>query len=263
MARGAGAVRVCAGVRNSSQDRRPGLGQAKRGERVFLGASECSRGQRRQAGQSGSSVSPQETSVPEELLVTVVKPGLPTVADLHVLVPPPRPTRKRSLTGDKVSPVTAGPRFSRHRPGFAASCRGLGGQSPPAHESHGKAHFSPVAARHRRLALLHLWRPHSEFWWPPRSLCWGLGRHKGPGARHPMGRHVPPPFPFCCLALVTPARADCEGHGLPWCGAQDRAELGAHAVSRQLHCTAQLPKNSPHREGCRTRCVAGVGWTQR
>uniref|UniRef100_A0A452RGW0 Sortilin related VPS10 domain containing receptor 2 n=1 Tax=Ursus americanus TaxID=9643 RepID=A0A452RGW0_URSAM len=68
----------------------------------------------------------KETSVPEELLVTVVKPGLPTVADLHVLVPPPRPTRKRSLTGDKVSPVTAGPRFSRHRPGFAASCRGLG-----------------------------------------------------------------------------------------------------------------------------------------
>uniref|UniRef100_A0A452RGU5 VPS10 domain-containing receptor SorCS2 n=1 Tax=Ursus americanus TaxID=9643 RepID=A0A452RGU5_URSAM len=43
----------------------------------------------------------KETSVPEELLVTVVKPGLPTVADLHVLVPPPRPTRKRSLTGDK------------------------------------------------------------------------------------------------------------------------------------------------------------------
>ena len=50
-------------------------------------------------------MSPQETSVPEELLVTVVKPGLPTLADLHVLPPPPTPTRKRSLTSDKVSPV--------------------------------------------------------------------------------------------------------------------------------------------------------------
>uniref|UniRef100_A0A8C5XDM3 VPS10 domain-containing receptor SorCS2 n=1 Tax=Microcebus murinus TaxID=30608 RepID=A0A8C5XDM3_MICMU len=43
----------------------------------------------------------KETSVPEELLVTVVKPGLPTLADLYVLLPPPRPTRKRSLTSDK------------------------------------------------------------------------------------------------------------------------------------------------------------------
>uniref|UniRef100_A0A8C6WAY8 VPS10 domain-containing receptor SorCS2 n=1 Tax=Nannospalax galili TaxID=1026970 RepID=A0A8C6WAY8_NANGA len=43
----------------------------------------------------------KETSIPEELLVTVVKPGLPTVADLYVLLPPPRPTRKRSLTSDK------------------------------------------------------------------------------------------------------------------------------------------------------------------
>ncbi|KAF3825357.1 hypothetical protein GH733_005991 [Mirounga leonina] len=43
----------------------------------------------------------KETSVPEELLVTVVKPGLPTLADLHVLLPPPRPTRKRSLPSDK------------------------------------------------------------------------------------------------------------------------------------------------------------------
>uniref|UniRef100_A0A8D1LV18 VPS10 domain-containing receptor SorCS2 n=1 Tax=Sus scrofa TaxID=9823 RepID=A0A8D1LV18_PIG len=43
----------------------------------------------------------KETSIPEELLVTVVKPGLPTLADLHVLLPPPRPTRKRSLTNDK------------------------------------------------------------------------------------------------------------------------------------------------------------------
>lgn len=262
MARGAGAVRVCAGVRDRSQDRRPGLGQAKRGERVFLGASECSRGQRRQAGQSGSSVSPQETGVPEELLVTVVKPGLPTVADLHVLVPPPRPTRKRSLSSDKVSPVTAGPRFLRHRLGFAASCRGLGGQSPLAHKSHGKAHFSPVTARHGRLALLHLWLPHSGLWWPPRSLFWGLGRHKGPGARPPHGETCATSFPILLPGAGHPGPR-CEGHGLPRCGAQDRAELGAHVVTRWLHCTAQLPKNGPHREGCRTRCVAGVGWTQR
>ncbi|XP_037685259.1 VPS10 domain-containing receptor SorCS2 isoform X2 [Choloepus didactylus] len=43
----------------------------------------------------------KETSIPEELLVTVVKPGLPTLADLYVLLPPPRPTKKRSLTSDK------------------------------------------------------------------------------------------------------------------------------------------------------------------
>ncbi|KAM7158173.1 VPS10 domain-containing receptor SorCS2 [Molossus nigricans] len=43
----------------------------------------------------------KETGIPEELLVTVVKPGLPTLADLYVLLPPPRPTRKRSITGDK------------------------------------------------------------------------------------------------------------------------------------------------------------------
>ncbi|XP_025777413.1 VPS10 domain-containing receptor SorCS2 [Puma concolor] len=43
----------------------------------------------------------KETSVPEELLVTIVKPGLPTVADLNVLLPPPGPARKRNLTSDK------------------------------------------------------------------------------------------------------------------------------------------------------------------
>ncbi|KAL0596660.1 VPS10 domain-containing receptor SorCS2, partial [Plecturocebus cupreus] len=43
----------------------------------------------------------KEASVPEELLVTVVKPGLPTLADLYVRLPPPRPTRKRSLSSDK------------------------------------------------------------------------------------------------------------------------------------------------------------------
>lgn len=48
---------------------------------------------------------PQETGIPKELLVTVVKPGLPTLADLYVLLALPRPTRKRSVTGDKVSAV--------------------------------------------------------------------------------------------------------------------------------------------------------------
>ncbi|XP_062069475.1 VPS10 domain-containing receptor SorCS2 isoform X1 [Lepus europaeus] len=43
----------------------------------------------------------KETGVPQELLVTVVKPGLPTLADLYVLLPPPRPTRKRSVSSDK------------------------------------------------------------------------------------------------------------------------------------------------------------------
>ncbi|KAM4854928.1 VPS10 domain-containing receptor SorCS2 isoform 2-T2 [Thomomys bottae] len=43
----------------------------------------------------------KETSIPEELLLTVVRPGLPTLADLYLLLPPPRPTRKRSLAGDK------------------------------------------------------------------------------------------------------------------------------------------------------------------
>lgn len=61
-----------------------------------------------------SCLSPQETSIPEELLVTVVKPGLPTIADLYVLLPPPRPTRKRSLTSDKVCPWPPEPRCPLH-----------------------------------------------------------------------------------------------------------------------------------------------------
>ncbi|XP_054993352.1 VPS10 domain-containing receptor SorCS2 [Sorex araneus] len=43
----------------------------------------------------------KEAGIPEELLVAVVKPGLPTLADLHVLLPPPKPTRKRSIGSDK------------------------------------------------------------------------------------------------------------------------------------------------------------------
>lgn len=66
----------------------------------------------------GCFVSPQETGIPEELLVTVVRPGLPTLADLHVLLPPPRPTRKRSLVSDKVSPAAT-------RPGASCPTEGL------------------------------------------------------------------------------------------------------------------------------------------
>ncbi|KAK2521468.1 Sorcs2 [Columba guinea] len=42
-----------------------------------------------------------ETNIPEETLMTVVKPGLPTTADLHVLLPANQPKRKRSVTSDK------------------------------------------------------------------------------------------------------------------------------------------------------------------
>ncbi|NWS40452.1 SORC2 protein, partial [Probosciger aterrimus] len=45
----------------------------------------------------------KETNVPEETLMTVVKPGLPTTADLHVLLPANQPKRKRSVTSDKVT----------------------------------------------------------------------------------------------------------------------------------------------------------------
>ncbi|XP_078534650.1 VPS10 domain-containing receptor SorCS2 isoform X2 [Lissotriton helveticus] len=43
----------------------------------------------------------KETNIPEETLVTVVKPGLPTTADLYVLPPTNRPKRKRSIVSDK------------------------------------------------------------------------------------------------------------------------------------------------------------------
>lgn len=100
----------CRGHAVPGQDlERPRLGQVTKGAGVIPVALEHSRGQRRHAGASEwLSVSPQETSIPEELMLTVVKPGLPTLADLHVLLPPPRPTRKRSLTSDKVPPTAAG-----------------------------------------------------------------------------------------------------------------------------------------------------------
>ncbi|NXP56900.1 SORC2 protein, partial [Heliornis fulica] len=43
----------------------------------------------------------KETNIPKETLLTVVKPGLPTTADLHVLLPANQPKRKRSVTSDK------------------------------------------------------------------------------------------------------------------------------------------------------------------
>ncbi|XP_069488109.1 VPS10 domain-containing receptor SorCS2 isoform X3 [Ambystoma mexicanum] len=43
----------------------------------------------------------KETNIPEETLVTVVYPGLPTTADLYVLPPTNRPKRKRSIVSDK------------------------------------------------------------------------------------------------------------------------------------------------------------------
>lgn len=51
--------------------------------------------------------SSQETNIPEETLMTVVKPGLPTTADLHVLLPANQPKRKRSVTSDKVTRAMA------------------------------------------------------------------------------------------------------------------------------------------------------------
>lgn len=92
----------------------------------------------------GCSVSPQETGIPEELLVTVVRPGLPTLADLHVLLPPPRPTRKRSLVSDKVSPAATRPGASCPPEGLVADDVSLLVKPP----------FSPISPTWE-LALLH------------------------------------------------------------------------------------------------------------
>nr|XP_033805848.1 VPS10 domain-containing receptor SorCS2 isoform X2 [Geotrypetes seraphini] len=43
----------------------------------------------------------KETNIPEETLLTVVKPGLPTTADLYVIPPTNKPKRKRSIASDK------------------------------------------------------------------------------------------------------------------------------------------------------------------
>lgn len=105
---------------------------------------------RKPADQSGSCVSLQESSVPEELLVTVVKPGLPTVADLHVLLPLPPPTRKRSLPSDKV-PVATRPRAPcPHRlVAVTASMECLARQHTaalPRHSPMGDGPLSPTAS---------------------------------------------------------------------------------------------------------------------
>ncbi|XP_038601463.1 VPS10 domain-containing receptor SorCS2 isoform X2 [Tachyglossus aculeatus] len=56
---------------------------------------------RKDIGQVVSRLLSKVTGIPEESLVTVVKPGLPTTATLYVLLPPPSPKRKRSVPGDK------------------------------------------------------------------------------------------------------------------------------------------------------------------
>lgn len=98
-------------------------------------------------------MSPQETSVPEELLVTVVKPGLPTLADLHVLLPPSQPTRKRSLTSDKVA--------RGHSARSSLPCRGATGRSQPARQPLWLVGTGGLTSHQARsgwvLALLLLW----------------------------------------------------------------------------------------------------------
>ncbi|KAM5339325.1 VPS10 domain-containing receptor SorCS2 isoform 1-T1 [Glossophaga mutica] len=54
---------------------------------------------RQEVGQLVTQLLAKETGVAEELLLTVVRPGLPTVADLYVLPPPP----KQSLARDQVA----------------------------------------------------------------------------------------------------------------------------------------------------------------
>ena len=61
----------------------------------------------------------QETGVAEELLLTVVRPGLPTTADLYVLPPPPPP--KQSPTRDQVAVVASRLPPTSHHCGFGDS----------------------------------------------------------------------------------------------------------------------------------------------
>ncbi|KAK1346079.1 hypothetical protein QTO34_008548 [Cnephaeus nilssonii] len=57
---------------------------------------------REDVGQVVSWLLAKETAIPAELLVTVIAPGLPTVASLYVLPPPPGPSSVRSVSGDQV-----------------------------------------------------------------------------------------------------------------------------------------------------------------
>ncbi|MEE6521008.1 hypothetical protein FKM82_018985, partial [Ascaphus truei] len=56
---------------------------------------------REDIGQIVTRLVAKETNIPEQTLATVVKPGLPTTADLYVLPPTNRPKRKRSVPNDK------------------------------------------------------------------------------------------------------------------------------------------------------------------
>lgn len=140
-------------------------------------------------------MSPQETSIPEELLVTVVKPGLPTLADLHVLLPPARPTRKRSLTSDKVSPAATGP-------------------GPP----HAAEGLVVIPGKHGDLSLPS-WRkglsltnhcPSSPLWLPQGHTGGGVGGTRALGRTTPQG-DAPLSLPFHWLELVTLPQPHCEG----------------------------------------------------
>ncbi|KAM3938649.1 VPS10 domain-containing receptor SorCS2 isoform 1-T1 [Leptodactylus fuscus] len=56
---------------------------------------------REDIGQIVTRLLAKETNIPEQTLVTVVKPGLPTMADLYLLPPANQPKRKRSVPTDK------------------------------------------------------------------------------------------------------------------------------------------------------------------
>ncbi|XP_078263253.1 VPS10 domain-containing receptor SorCS2 isoform X3 [Rhinoraja longicauda] len=56
---------------------------------------------REDIGQVISRILAETTGIPEELLLTVVRIGLPTTAELYLLPPPERPKRKRNTTTDK------------------------------------------------------------------------------------------------------------------------------------------------------------------
>ncbi|XP_071982233.1 VPS10 domain-containing receptor SorCS2 isoform X2 [Engystomops pustulosus] len=60
---------------------------------------------REDIGQIVTRLLAKETNIPEQTLVTVVKPGLPTSADLYLLPPANQPKRKRSVPADKRTSV--------------------------------------------------------------------------------------------------------------------------------------------------------------